>query len=178
MASLTAKDIMTSEATFSPDMDIYRAMEQLLKRQLTGAPVVDENHMLIGMLTERDCLKVLVGGVVDGLPGGTVSDYMTSPAESIGPTARLSDIVHIFLTRSYRKLPVVAESGAVIGQVSRREALLALESMQDNPRLFGADDTKPYGTGVDSAMRIARREEVACRQAILTPSDVWASSED
>ena len=50
MASLTAKDIMTSEATFSPDMDIYRAMEQLLKRQLTGAPVVDENHMLIGML--------------------------------------------------------------------------------------------------------------------------------
>ena len=81
---------------------------------------------------------------------------MTSPAESIGPTARLSDIVHIFLTRSYRKLPVVAESGEVIGQVSRREALLALESMQDNPRLFGADDTKPYGTGVDSAMRIAR----------------------
>ena len=156
MASLTAKDIMTSEATLSPDMDIYRAMEQLLKRRLTGAPVVDENHMLIGMLTERDCLKVLVGGVVDGLSGGTVSDYMTSPAESIGPTARLYDIVHIFLTRSYRKLPVVAESGAVIGQVSRRDALLALESMQDNPRLFGADDTKPYGTGVDSAMRIAR----------------------
>ena len=50
------------------------------------------------------------GGTLDGFPGGTVSDYMTSPAESIGPTARLYDIVHIFLTRSYRKLPVVAES--------------------------------------------------------------------
>ena len=154
--SLTAKDIMASEATLAPDMDIYLAMKQLLKRRLTGAPVVDENHVLIGMLTERDCLKVLVGGALDGLPGGNVSDYMTSPAESIGPRARLSDIVHIFLTRSYRKLPVVAESGAVIGQVSRRDVLKALESMTDNPRLFGTDGVKPHGTGVDSAMRMAR----------------------
>ena len=136
MPSLTAKDIIASEPTLSPDMDIYMAMSQLLKRRLTGAPVVDENRVLIGMLTERDCLKVLVGGTLNGLPGGTVSDYMTSPAESIGPTARLYDIVHIFLTRPYRKLPVVAESGAVIGQVSRRDTLIALESMKDNPRLF------------------------------------------
>ena len=142
--SLTAKDIMASEATLSPDMDIYIAMKQLLKRRLTGAPVVDENRVLIGMLTERDCLKVLVGGALDGLPGGTVSDYLTSPAESIGPTASLYDIVHIFLTRSYRKLPVVDESGAVIGQVSRRDVLIALESMKDNPRLFGTDDMKPH----------------------------------
>ena len=156
MPSLTAKDIMASEATLSPDMDIYVAMKQLVKRRLTGAPVVDENRVLLGMLTERDCLKVMVGGALDGLPGGTVSDYMTSPAESIGPTARLYDVVHIFLTRSYRKLPVVAESGAVIGQVSRRDVLKALESMTDNPRLFGTDGVKPHGTGVDSAMRMAR----------------------
>lgn len=123
MPSLTAKDIMASEATLSPNMGIYVAMKQLLKRRLTGAPVVDENRVLIGMLTERDCLKVLVGGTLDGLPGGTVSDYMTSPAESIGPTVKLYDIVHIFLTRSYRKLPVVAESGAVIGQVIRCGAI-------------------------------------------------------
>ena len=61
MPSPTAKDIMASEATLSPDMDIYVAMKQLLKRRLTGAPVVDENRVLIGMLTERDCLKVFVG---------------------------------------------------------------------------------------------------------------------
>ena len=31
-----------SEAILSPDTDIYVAMKQLLKRKLTGAPVVDE----------------------------------------------------------------------------------------------------------------------------------------
>ena len=157
MPSPTAQDIMArSEAILSPDTDIYVAMKQLLKRKLTGAPVVDEKRTLVGMLTERDCLKVLVAGAVDGLPSGTVSDYMTSPAESISPTASVYDIVHMFLTRSYRKFPVVDESGIVVGQVSRRDTLIALESLKDNPRLYGTDDAPRDTAGVDSAMRTAR----------------------
>jgi len=157
MASPTAAEIMArNEATVSPDSDIYDAMHQLLTRKLTGVPVVDEQGSLIGMLTERDCLKVLVGGALDGLPTGVVKDYMTSPAESIKPAATLYDIVHLFLTRPYRKLPVVDEAGRVVGQVSRRDALVALNSSKDE-RLFGIDDVKtPDGAGVDSAMRRAR----------------------
>ena len=56
------------------------------------------------------------------------------PAQSIPPTATLFDIAHIFLTRSYRKLPVVDRDGRVIGQVSRRDILVAIESARDNPR--------------------------------------------
>ena len=158
MTHLTAADIMArSEATLSPDLDIYRALDQLLKSKLTGAPVVDGNGVLLGMLTERDCLKVLVGGALDGLPGGNVNDYMSTPAESIKPTASLYDIVHLFLTRHYRKLPVVDNNDRVVGQVSRRDALLALKSFRDNPRLYGtADKRPPDGSGVDSAMKIAR----------------------
>lgn len=85
-----------SEATLSPDTDIYDALRRLLKSRLTGAPVVDDDGTLLGMLTERDCLKVLVGGALDGLPSGKVSDYMTAPAQSISPAASLFDIAHIF----------------------------------------------------------------------------------
>ena len=138
MAAITAANIMAcSEATLSPDLNIYRASQQLLKSKLTGAPVVDDNGVLLGMLTERDCLKVVVGGAMDGLPGGNVSDYMSAPAESIRPTARLYDIVHLFLTRAYRKLPVVDDEGRVIGQVSRRDTLKVLESIRGDPRLHG-----------------------------------------
>ena len=134
MDSLTAADIMTrSEATLDPESDIYAAMERLLKRRLTGAPVVDDEGTLLGMLTERDCLKVMVDGALDGLPRGKVSDYMSSPAESITPTASLYDVAQVFLTRSYRKLPVVDRDGRVIGQVSRRDILVAIESARDNP---------------------------------------------
>ena len=158
MDSLTADDIMTrSEATLSPDTDIYDALARLLKSRLTGAPVVDGEGALLGMLTERDCLKVLVGGALDGLPRGKVSDYMTSPARSITPAASLFDMAHIFLTQSYRKLPVVDRDGRVVGQVSRRDMLVAIESARDNPRLYGVEDRRPSDdTGVDSAMRLAR----------------------
>ena len=136
MDSLTVADIMArSEATLGPESDIYDALDWLLKSRLTGAPVVDDDGMLLGMLTERDCLKVMVDGALDGLPRAKVSDYMTSPAESITPTASLYDVAQIFLRRSYRKLPVVDRDGRVIGQVSRRDILVAIESARDNPRL-------------------------------------------
>ena len=51
MASPTARDIMArSEATFSPEADIYDAVQQLLKNKLTGAAVVDGR-----LETTRDC---------------------------------------------------------------------------------------------------------------------------
>ncbi len=158
MTSLTAADIMArSEATLSPDLDIYKAVDKLLKSRLTGAPVVDEQGVLLGMLTERDCLRVLVGGELDGLPSGRVSDYMSTPAESIGPRASLYDIVHVFLTKPYRKLPVVDDDRRVIGQVSRRDTLVAFDASRDSPRLYGTKDERPPdGSGVDSAMKIAR----------------------
>ena len=157
MDNLTAKDIMArSEATLSPDQDIYAAMKQLLRSRLMGAPVVDSDRRVIGMLTERDCLKVLVRGEMDGLPGGTVRDYMTSPAESIRPSTSLIDIVHLFLNRSFRKVPVVDENGVVVGQVSRRDALVALDSHTENPHRHDDGAPPPDGDGVDSAMRTAR----------------------
>jgi CBS domain-containing protein len=155
--AITARDIMArSEATLSPEMDIFGAMKLLLQKKLTGAPVVDETGKLLGMLTERDCLNVLVGGALEARPGGTVDMYMSTPAQSIQPTASLYDIVHVFVTRPYRKLPVVDDQGRVVGQVSRRDTLLAFDS-SDDLRLDGTATVRaPDGTGVDSAMRLAR----------------------
>jgi CBS domain-containing protein len=54
-------------------------------------------------------------------------------------------------------VPVVDRDGRVIGQVSRRDMLVALESGRDNPRLYGVKDQRPLDDmGVDSAMRLAR----------------------
>lgn len=154
--------------TLSPDTDIYEAMALLLSRRLTDVPVVDSSSTLRGMLTERDCLKVVVGAAMDGLPGGRVDDYMTTPAVSVSPTASIYDVVHIFLRRSFRKLPVVNDKGRVVGQVSRRDALVAIESQRDNPRLYGTPEAHPLeAPGVDAAMMIARGQAVERGTGIL-----------
>ena len=166
MATHTAADIMArSELTLPPDLDIYDALSLLLKRKLTGAPVVDASARLVGMLTEKDCLKVVVGGALDGIPAGRVADHMTTPAESILPTASIYDIVHIFLTRTFRKLPVVDAEGRVVGQVSRRDTLKAVESIRHNTRLYGVREEQAVGEpGVDSAMAYARSAEASKRR--------------
>jgi CBS domain-containing protein len=78
MPGHTAADIMTrSVVTLSQEGCIYQAIEVLLKHKLLGALVVDETGRLVGILSEKDCLRVLVGGALAGLPDGLVRDYMT-----------------------------------------------------------------------------------------------------
>jgi len=63
------------------------------------------------------------------------------------------------MTRSFRKLPVVDTDRRVIGQVSRRDILVAIEAGRDNPRLYGVEDLRPAeasNAGDDSVMRTAR----------------------
>jgi CBS-domain-containing membrane protein len=153
----TAADIMDpSELTFTQDIDIGTAMREMLRAGLTGAPVVDSEGRLCGMLTEKDCLKALVRQAMDGAPGASVRDHMTSSVDSITPTTQLLDITRLFLSRPFRKLPVVDADGRVVGQVSRRDILRAIDSAKDNPFLYGTKDQSPQETGgVHSAMQRA-----------------------
>lgn len=36
-------------------------METLLKKKLSGAPVVDDDKRVVGILSEKDCLKIVMG---------------------------------------------------------------------------------------------------------------------
>lgn len=154
----TAADIMDrSELTFSEETDIGEAMRQMLRAKLTGAPVVDAEGHLRGMLTEKDCLTALVRQAVDGAPRAAVGHYMTTSVESVAPTTRLLDIANLFMQRPFRKIPVVDEDGRVLGQVSRRDVLRTIDASKDNPFLYGAEEHRPPETGgVHSAMERAR----------------------
>ena len=69
----TARDCMvaTSQFTLTPDTDVYKAIKVLVAKHASGAPVVDENGMLLGILTEKDCLRVLSRSAYDERGGGT-----------------------------------------------------------------------------------------------------------
>ena len=158
MNTLTAADIMDrSELTLTQELDIGTAMRKLLRAKLAGAPVVDSEGRLCGMLTEKDCLTALVRQAMEGQAGVTVRDYMTTSVDTVSPDTQLLDITYVFLKRPFRKLPVVDSDGRVMGQVSRRDILRGIESAKDNPFLYGTKDRRPRETGgVHSAMERAR----------------------
>ncbi len=155
-----ASEIMnTSVVTFRSDTDIYEAIRTFLKNRFSGAPVIDADAKVIGILSELDCLRVLAAEAWDGFPEGKVGDYMTANVATVQPDTSVYDIVGIFLGKPYRRLPVLDANGKLLGQISRRDVLRAIDNMRENPYLYGSKDQHldlEEGGGVHSAMRRAR----------------------
>ena len=61
MHSLSVKDYMVPGAHSIPvSLNVAEAVEILLNDRLSGAPVVDSDHKLVGFLSEKDCIKPLL----------------------------------------------------------------------------------------------------------------------
>lgn len=112
----------------TPEMQIYDAIRSLLDNSITGATVVDEAGHLVGVLSEKDCLRVLLNLAYDGTPAAQVKDYMTTDITSIPSTMDITDVATVFLKNSFRRLPVVDE-GKLVGQVTRRDLLRAIREI-------------------------------------------------
>ncbi len=128
----TAREVMTTSlVTLSPDTKVLDAIRLMLKNQISGAPVLDETGHLAGMFSERNCLQVLTAGEFysdDPREEGTVGNCMTQDFESVGPDIDIYSLSQRFLTHAVRRLPVI-EDGELIGQVSRRDVLRAMEEL-------------------------------------------------
>ena len=129
---LTARDLMTTSLlVFRPEQTLLEAIESLIKRSVSGAPVVDEEGRMIGMLSELDCLRMLATDEFyfqQQEEGALVKQFMSTGGRTVPPDLGIYAISHYFLTSPIRRLPVV-EHEKLIGQVSRRDVLRGMEEM-------------------------------------------------
>lgn len=127
--SVVVKDYMARTLiTFKPDTDVLDAVHELVKHRIAGAPVVDDSGNLLGMLSELDCLKVALHAGYHGDWGGPVSDYMSDGVKTVDAEMSIIDLAQVFLDTKFRRFPVVNKN-RLIGQISRRDVLRALEHL-------------------------------------------------
>lgn len=128
LKSVLIKEFMaTNPSTFRPDMEISEAIKFLNTHSYSGAPVVDDRGNLVGILSEKDCLKVAVQSTYyEDWVGGTVSEYMSTEVETVADTAGVVDLAEMFLKTSFKRYPVLNEAGDLVGQISRSDILRAL----------------------------------------------------
>ncbi|MCP4315267.1 MAG: CBS domain-containing protein [Hyphomicrobiales bacterium] len=127
--SRTARDYMSTKlVTFAPETDIHRAMKVLLEKRLSGAPVLDERGQLIGVLSKKDCFKVVFNATYHKEWGGRVSDYMRRDVETIDADTDIVEVAQIFLNGPYRRFPVMS-GNRLVGQISRHDVLRALDDL-------------------------------------------------
>lgn len=117
--------------TFRPDQSIHVAIATILEKRISGAPVLDEHRHLVGNLSEKDCLRIIVDKFYHNLPveDRKVSDYMSTKVFTFSPSTNVVEAAIEFLNSPIRRYAVV-EKGTLIGEISRREILRAAQNIK------------------------------------------------
>jgi CBS domain-containing protein len=144
-------EIMTAEVVaFRRDTTIEEAISALNARGITGAPVVDDDGRLVGLLDDSDLIlsearvhapsAIEILGAYIPLPGAldrfrdemqhalarTVGELMDPEPASVTTGGTLEDVATLMLEREVSRVPVVDGEGRVVGVVSRGDLVRAL----------------------------------------------------
>ena len=135
LRSVKAQDYMASKlVTFSPEMDLYRALMMLREYKLSASPVVNADGDLVGLLSEVDGLRAILSQTYheeEMGSGGKVEDYMTKTVDTVSHDADIIAVSKVFIDRGRRCLPVV-RSGKLVGMISRADVLRAVEDFAND----------------------------------------------
>jgi CBS-domain-containing membrane protein len=130
-------DVMTTLViSVRPDTGYQRVADLLVRHAISALPVVDEQGVVLGVVSEADLLPKL--NYPDRVPvhplvsrrrraanrralGDTAGELMTSPAETIPSSATLAQAARRMEAARVRRLPVVDDAGRLVGIVSRRD---------------------------------------------------------
>ena len=129
MKSLKVKDYMTRRLiTFRENTNVVEAMDVLLKNRISGGPVVDETGQLVGILSEVDLMQVVVQDSYYDESAGIVGDYMRRKVDVVDSEMDIYTLAEKFIKEHRRRYPVV-DNGKLVGQISRRDVLVAAEQL-------------------------------------------------
>jgi len=144
---IMATDVVTVRRDTSVN-DIARLMSE---RDISGIPVVDDAHRVVGIVTELDMIvrntrlempafiQILDGRIPLETPGhyrkrlqhmlGThAADIMTAEVVAIGPDDTVEDLAELMVKRRFNPVPVV-ENGVLVGIVSRADLIRMMAHM-------------------------------------------------
>ena len=116
---VAAKEVMSgSVLTVNMDMKLNDVIKLLVQHNVTGLPVVDDDMNLLGIVTEKDVLKLLYNRE----KGKTVQDLMSRDVVAFDENEDLIKIFKCLVENSFRRVPITS-SGKLVGIISRRDII-------------------------------------------------------
>ncbi len=116
---MIAKHIMTKDViTVSPAITIKNLAKILIKNQISGAPVMDKNGKILGVVSEADIVAK---------KGKQVKAIMSKKVFTVTEETPVEEIAHLMTTHKVKRLPVM-RAGKLVGIVSRADIVGAIAS--------------------------------------------------
>jgi CBS domain-containing protein len=127
LQSVNLRDYMLSNpAKVKPDDTVLEAMRVIIDNKISGVCVVDAEGILVGVLSELDCLRAALGATYNKTSVGLVREHMTGDNLLVAhPNENILDVAQDMLLKKHRRRPVV-ENGRLIGQITCRQLLAAV----------------------------------------------------
>ncbi len=117
---MIASDIMTRKvATINPGASVQEAAQLLDQKRISGAPVVDPDGKIIGIITEADIISKV------DREGLCVIDIMSHDVIAVDEETPVNEIAALLTERKIKRVPVV-EKGKLVGIVSRADIVHAV----------------------------------------------------
>jgi CBS-domain-containing membrane protein len=114
-----ARDIMTHEViSISPTATIRDAARLLSDYNISGAPAIDREGRMVGIITEADLISK---------EGETVRDIMTEKVVVVDEHTPVDRIAQILTSNRFKRVPVV-RAERVVGIVSRADIVRMMAS--------------------------------------------------
>ena len=134
MRSITVQDCMSqSVITLLPSMEIVEALRVLLRSKITAAPVLDNEGQIIGILYENDCLAGTLTGSYYSQGSNLVSEFMTTHVVTARPLDNIVDVYQRCMVEKALRVPVVSESGDIVGMISPKDLMAAVLEYYEKP---------------------------------------------
>jgi CBS domain-containing protein len=133
----TVQEIMTTRVIWVKKDATFREMAVALREHRVSAfPVVDDDHKVIGIVSEADMLTKEAlddePGVLAGIlhrkdqakaRGVTAGDLMTATVVAVRPEDTVEHAARLMYDRRVKRLPVTDADGRLVGIISRADVL-------------------------------------------------------
>ena len=131
LQSVNLRDYMlTNPVKVRGEDNVLDAMQVIIDNKISGVCVVDEEGNLVGILSELDCLRAVLGAIYNNSGIGAVRDHMATDNLVVAhPNEDIVDVAQDMLLKNKRRRPVV-EDGKLIGQITCRQLLTAVKKFR------------------------------------------------
>ncbi len=147
---MKASEVMTrSVVTVREDDSIRDVASEIVDCRVSGFPVVNDQHRVVGIITEGDLLRRLrevqmpvfmdiLGGLVPlrslssveeelaEVTGTQVRDLMSHPVVTVKEDADVREVANLLVSRNIKRVPVVDEDGRLVGIISRSDIVRSM----------------------------------------------------
>ena len=129
LRSVDLKDYMlTNPISINGNASLFDAVHLILFNKVSGLCVVDSDGVLVGILSELDCLKGILASTYNQSGVGQVAEYMTPGDLDVAHSDdNIVKVAMDMLDKGRRRRPVVDEDNKLVGQITCRQILRAVK---------------------------------------------------